>query len=497
MYGIILSSFSFSAFVFKPILGYWCDAKMCFREPYLTSLAVACVGGIVYFSAGAFPWSSNTSLALILLGRLMGGVGQANSTLGFTYVAQVVEKSALTQASAILSMVRILGMVIAPGLNVFLKECNATLSLGRLTLTLTPLNTVGLVLGLGNVFAFLIIYFFLHEPEMKGASKADDKDTLATTESSSKTKEEGFWESFLSLEIFVPLLSVFSLNANFQLMETGMAPVASDALGWTTVTISVVFGMNSLLIFFAIVLTFYLANKGVSNETLLSWGLVISAIGYALMYFMWTNPTTPLNFVLPVILSTMCFPFLGSPTRAIYTMVVDSKPRLRGSQGTMQAIMSMVVSIAGFTTPGIISSFILRTPEEVEDSTDGREFTPIALFAPLLSCTVLVGHLYTQWSKQNLASAKEEGDKIADETTTLLDDSAFQKWSRKYYRIPSFNPKTHARRRESVVIMGIPQIGYDDYQEAEAHVSMRQSTGSIPSIHGSAHNGSSRKSFFL
>ena len=26
-YGIILSSYSFSAFLFKPILGYWCDVR--------------------------------------------------------------------------------------------------------------------------------------------------------------------------------------------------------------------------------------------------------------------------------------------------------------------------------------------------------------------------------------------------------------------------------------------------------------------------------------
>lgn len=80
-YGIILSSFSFSAFLFKPILGYWCDRSKKYRLPYIVSLSVASLGGLTYFLASYFD-DSRTALALILLGRLLGGVGQANSTLG-------------------------------------------------------------------------------------------------------------------------------------------------------------------------------------------------------------------------------------------------------------------------------------------------------------------------------------------------------------------------------------------------------------------------------
>lgn len=80
-YGIILSSYSFSAFIFKPILGYWCDHSRRYRGPYLLSLLIASLGGLTYFLASVFE-DTSTALALILIGRLMGGVGQANSTLG-------------------------------------------------------------------------------------------------------------------------------------------------------------------------------------------------------------------------------------------------------------------------------------------------------------------------------------------------------------------------------------------------------------------------------
>lgn len=50
----------------------------------------------------------------------------------------------------------------------------------------------------------------------------------------------------------------------------------------------------------------------------------------------------------------------------------------------------MSSSIGGFTAPGMITYFCLRTPEEVSSSSDGREFTRAALFSPLLSLFVFI-----------------------------------------------------------------------------------------------------------
>jgi MFS transporter, ceroid-lipofuscinosis neuronal protein 7 len=107
VYGIILSAFSFMSFCGKPTLGYWSDATGgTFRKPYLCSIVIAGVGGILYFVASQdvviAASSSDTKtlgLALVLVGRLLGGVGAANATLGFSYIALVVPPSQLTQAS--------------------------------------------------------------------------------------------------------------------------------------------------------------------------------------------------------------------------------------------------------------------------------------------------------------------------------------------------------------------------------------------------------------
>jgi hypothetical protein len=104
--------------------------------------------------------------------------------------------------------------------------------------------------------------------------------------------------------------------------------------------------------------------------------------------------TSTILFVLPIVIASTSFPFMAAPARSLFTRIVDSKEYLRQSQGTMQAIMSMAASVAGFAAPGLIATFVLRTPEQVEMSIDQRELTLFALFAPVGSVIALSGVLY-------------------------------------------------------------------------------------------------------
>jgi hypothetical protein len=235
-------------------LGYWSDKSGGkFRRPYLLSIAVAALGGLIYFIAGAF--TGPTAIGLIFLGRLLGGVGAANQTLGYSYVAQVIPRAQLTRSSALLSMVRVLGMAVAPGLNIFMAKVHGSIPLTpNVSIELTPLNTVGMFLFLSNSLSFVIIYFMLHEPpeSTKPPASVDEVDS----------KGWKFWKSLLSLDILIPIMSVFTLNVSFQLLETGLAPAANDALGFGPTAISAIFGLNSILIFCAIIVTIVLSAKG-------------------------------------------------------------------------------------------------------------------------------------------------------------------------------------------------------------------------------------------
>jgi MFS family permease len=208
-----MSIFSFSSFCFKPVLGYWCDKSGGkFRAPYLSTLAISSLGGLVYFGASLCS-PGFVAIGMILTGRFLGGMGAANQTLGFTYVAQVIDRRIMTQASAMLSMTRIAGLAIAPALNIFLDMIDTTIYIGSFSLQLTPLNSVGLFLFLGNLSSLAFIYYTLEEPppmkKQDNSSSSNENDDEIVDEGNPK-----FWKSVFCIEILVSLFAVFTMNAS-------------------------------------------------------------------------------------------------------------------------------------------------------------------------------------------------------------------------------------------------------------------------------------------
>lgn len=81
----------------------------------------------------------------------------------------------------------------------------------------------------------------------------------------------------------------------------------------------------------------------------------------------------------------------------------------------------MASSVGGFTAPSMITHYCLRTPDEVTLSTDGREFTPLALFSPVLSLAVLVATFVSGEPKEKGEEIKSgDEESFPDETTQLL-----------------------------------------------------------------------------
>lgn len=236
-----------------------------------------------------------------------------------------------------------------------------------------------------------------------------------------------------------------------------------DALGWGPVGSSTLFAANAVFILIAILLTFRLSAAGMSDESLLIVGSIFSCIGYSLMYFLWAHGTTVFLFALPIVFGSQAFPFSGAPTRSIFTRVVGGKPMLRKFQGSMQAMLSMTASVAGFVAPSLISQFVLRTPEEVRNSSDKRELTSWALYAPFFSLLTLLGVLYLKYSSKMALTETE-----VEEAASLLE--------REEEPEELFQPNTLARRRDTISLMGIPQFAYPD---RELDMVRRHSTGLV------------------
>mmetsp|Transcript_15947 Transcript_15947/g.23376 ORF Transcript_15947/g.23376 Transcript_15947/m.23376 type:complete len:511 (+) Transcript_15947:212-1744(+) len=396
-YGFILSVFSFASFCTKPLLGWWSDIRG-FREPFIVSISISAIGGLAYVGASALP-NGIISVAAITLGRVLGGVGAANSALGYAYCAKVIPRSEQTTTNSLLSMMRMVGMAIGPGFNAFLGNVNLDLLGGRVKLD--SLNSVGLVMVGCDLLAMLAIIFLLEEPSEDGTSKnVDDRkdEEKASTSQMSMTTSDLFW-SVLSLDILTPFLILFTFNAAFQLVETAFAPATSHALVWGPVQISTVLGAMSFVVMFMMLAVSQLSSRfKISDPSLLCVGLFGSALTYGLIYFLWKMDAQPWHFYVPTFASSAFFPFMSAPTRSIFTSVVDSKPMLKDNQGMMQAMLSMAASVAGFAVPGFTSTICLKDPDVVE-GTDGRELTIWSLFSPVLFMVSLACVIHVDYWK--------------------------------------------------------------------------------------------------
>lgn len=466
-YGLIMSAFSFSSFCTKPVIG-WCSDKMGFRIPYFASLFVALLGGNVYFLASALP-SGNTAVHAILAARLLGGCGAANSALGYAYVARSVPQSEQTSVNSLLSLCRILGMAVGPAVNILVSKIDIPITD---IWGFDSLNSVGLILIISNALAMASIYFLLDEPpeehdlditeeEKIKKQKASDEDSSNKTNGNSGSLSSpvppskiNILGSFLSMDIMVPMLSIFTFNANFQLIETGFAPAANDALGWGPVESSVALGSISFIIGANMFIVMQLSKRGVTDSDMLCGGLVASIVAYTAVYLSWIKDTTVWGFYSPLLIGCSSFPYLAAPTRSIFTVAVNTKPALRKYHGSMQAVLSMAASVAGFVTPGLVAAYCLRHPEEVVASSDKKELTPYSLFAPVLSLLTLLGMVYLRFSVSTKGTDDNGVENHEEDGSSVITEDYFEDpESESTSLLPSVGRNSGIRRGSSIGFM--------------------------------------------
>ena len=377
-YGFVLSVYSFTSFCGKPILGRWSDAYN-FQVPYMVSIALSVVGGLFYAIAPSFT-NHQTALTAVALGRILGGLGRANSALGFAYVARACSSSQRTSVTAILGGVQMVGMSIAPIFSAFISDVEFYL----FGIHFDYLNTVGLIMVIINLFSGIIVHLYL--PDLESVEDSD-----SDTDEDKESEWLMMFRCILNNQhIGVPFLTIFVFNFNWQFIETAVAPAAFDTFEWGPVQVSYVLGVMAVLVFVGMASVHKLSNIGISDFILLVSGLVGNTIGYFMLYLLWYRGVYWALFIVPVFVGAGSFPFLGAPNRSLFSAAVDATPQLAGYEGTMQALLSMSSSIGGFVAPTWITHYCLRTPEEVAYSIDNREFTPMALLSPLLSLAVLV-----------------------------------------------------------------------------------------------------------
>lgn len=212
----------------------------------------------------------------------------------------------------------------------------------------------------------------------------------------------------------------------------------------------------------------FLSARKVSDETMILFGSFVSIIGYTLVWDSWRWHSSAWNFIVPIFLGVSGFPFLAAPTRSVFTKAVDRNEVLSSSQGSMQAILSMCASVAGFTTPGLVAAYVLQRPEEVESSTHHRELSPYALVAPFLMFLLFLGIVMVTIVNSRLETPGELDDAkhgtVPSERTSLT-ESLYEPCHK---RARVFSPRVEAHRRLSAQILGMTQTSmYGEHEHAD------------------------------
>eukprot|EP01062_Namystynia_karyoxenos_P059584 TRINITY_DN51019_c0_g1_i1.p1 TRINITY_DN51019_c0_g1~~TRINITY_DN51019_c0_g1_i1.p1 ORF type:complete len:659 (+),score=189.83 TRINITY_DN51019_c0_g1_i1:74-2050(+) len=111
LYGVILAAFSISSLCTRPFLGAWADAQG-FVVVYAVTISIAIIGNVVY-SFGTYAGS----VLPILFGRILSGVGCANTSMVYAYISRCVPDKKRSRITQLAGFGFVFGLMLGPGTN--------------------------------------------------------------------------------------------------------------------------------------------------------------------------------------------------------------------------------------------------------------------------------------------------------------------------------------------------------------------------------------------
>lgn len=133
-----------------------------YKAPYASTFTLGMLGSIIYFLAILFP-DGYWAIGAILVGRLITGLGASGRTLAYSWVATAIAPEKQRTTLTVMSMTRTLGMTLGPLLNSLVAKINTSIW----NIPITPYNSPGLILVVGEGILFAATFLFLTDPPPK------------------------------------------------------------------------------------------------------------------------------------------------------------------------------------------------------------------------------------------------------------------------------------------------------------------------------------------
>jgi multidrug resistance protein len=254
--GLLGTSFSLMQFLFSPIWGRWSD-KIGRKPIILLGLLGSCLSYLVMALA--------TSLAVIFIARILGGIAGANIPTAQAYIADVTTPENRAKGMGMVGAAFGLGFIFGPAIGGLL---------GRISPE-APMWCAS-ALCLGN---FIAAWFFL--PESRTVSKS--------------TRTVGRMDSLrhaVAKPTLVLLLSLyFIVTAAFSGFEATFALFSERRFGFTTASIGFLFAFIGVVL--AVVQGVFVGRvvKRVGEARLIPSAIFLIALGIGLVPFAWSVPS--------------------------------------------------------------------------------------------------------------------------------------------------------------------------------------------------------------
>ena len=254
--GLLGTSFSLMQFLFSPIWGRWSDRIG--RKPIIL---VGLMGSCLSYLALAL----STSLAMVFVARVIGGIAGANIPTAQAYIADVTTPENRAKGMGMVGAAFGLGFIFGPAIGGLLSHFSPE----------TPMWFAS-ALCLAN---FIAAWFLL--PESRAASAA--------------TKGLGRMEAFrhaLGKPALLLLLSLFFLvTLAFSGFEATFAIFSEARFGYTSSTIGFVFAFIGVVLALVQGVLVGKVVKRIGERRLIPLAIAAIAIGIGLIPFVWNVPT--------------------------------------------------------------------------------------------------------------------------------------------------------------------------------------------------------------
>lgn len=387
--GLILSSYSISGSIAGVIMGKISDITGKVKILILASNIFEIAGNILYFTTN--------NIHIVLLGRLIAGVGMGAVPPILADVAHRTTEKDRTKAIAIILGCRQLGLLIGPCFTLLVRMMDFHIG----SVHVNNLNGPGFLMA--SIWLTLQILcwlcFYDRTPATTtGPSTSDDSPKHKYTRSDhaakleqQKTSRKTYFNQYLRIEMIVLFFATFIAYFNQTALETIVAAFTEKHFKWTTVHTSILFAFAGLEIILVYISLVFFLSKRFEDRFLLAFGFISLTLACIIgVFFTWASHSHGWSgqssegvidmrlfvmFIVFVILDLLGLPFLAATSVSLFT-----KLTVKELQGFSQGIQRLVMGIGTIIGPIFASSLLHRLHIMMTTMLSVTLLTLIALF---------------------------------------------------------------------------------------------------------------------